>query len=66
MCGYLIVMNSEDIQVKAQMTQHQEELMEDMDPCGWERVCDYHGAWLNQLEQGRCTWGDVEHKLKMR
>ena len=50
-CGYLIVVILEDIQVKAQITQHLEELMEDTDLYGWERVCHMHSAWLNQLKQ---------------
>ena len=48
--GYSIVLNCEmDTRVKAQMSQHLEELMEDMDLYSWNRVCAYHAAWLNQL-----------------
>ena len=49
--GYLIVMSYKiDTQVNAQMSQHIEELMEDMDVYGWDRVRAVHAAWLNQLE----------------
>ena len=65
--GYFIVVNSEmDTQVKAQMSQHLKELMEDTDLYGWDRELGFHAAWLNQLEQGRSTWGDSVHKLRMR
>ena len=64
--GYLIVVNSEmDTQVKAQMSQHLEDLIEDMDLYGWDKVCPFHAAWQNQLEQGRSTWGDSDHKLRL-
>ena len=64
--GYLIVVNSDmDTQVIAQMSQHFEECMEDTDLYGWDMVHAFHAAWLNQLEQGRGTWGDVDQKLKM-
>ena len=46
--------------VKEQMTQHLEEFMEDTDLYGWERFHAFHSAWLNQIEQGRCTWADTE------
>ena len=59
--GYLIVVNYEMAnQIKAQMTQHLEELMENTDLYGWENVCTFHAAWLNMLEQGRSTWDDSD------
>ena len=54
-----MVKSEMNTQVKAQMTQHLEERMEDT-------VHAFHVAWLNQLEQGRSTWGDSDHKLRMR
>ena len=48
--GYSMVLNCEmDTMVKTQMSQHLEELTEDMDLYRWNRVCAYHAAWLNQL-----------------
>ena len=66
MSGYVIVVNCEmNNQIKAQMTQYLEERMEDTDLFGWERVSAFPIAWLNILEQRRCTWGDSDQKLRM-
>ena len=48
------------------MSLHLEELMEDTDVYSWEKVWAFHANWLNQLEQNRCTWADIEQKLNMR
>ena len=64
--GYVIVVNCEmNNQIKAQMTQYLEERMEDTNLDGWERASAFHVAWLNILEQGRCTWCDSDQKLHM-
>ena len=55
----------QDTQVKAQMLHHVEDLMEDTDLHSQEKVYTFHGAWLNQFEQGRYTWADGNQKLKM-
>ena len=54
-----------DTQVKAQVAQHLEECMEDTGLYRWERVRAFHAACLNQLEQSRSTWGDVNQKMPM-
>ena len=64
--GYLIVIEFEkDTQIKAQMSHHLEELMEDTDLYRWKRVRAYHAAGLNQLEQYRSSWSDTDHKLRL-
>ena len=52
--------------VKAQMSQHLEEVMEDTDLYRWNRVRAYHAAWVNQLEQDRSSCNGTEHKLRLR
>ena len=59
-------MNSEDSVIRAKMIQHLEKLMGDVGLHRWEHVRAYHGVWLNQLEQRRFTWDDVEAKLRFR
>ena len=59
--GYVIVMTNEsDTKVNVQMLLHLEELMENPDLYGWGKVQAFHTTWLNQLEQNRCMWADVE------
>ena len=38
--------------------------MSDDQQYGWDRARTFHGVWLNQLEQGHCTWMDKVEKLK--
>ena len=38
--------------------------MSDAELYGWDQVRTFHGVWLNQLEQGQCTWMDEEEKLR--
>ena len=46
--GYSIVLKSEqDSQVKEHMVLHLEELMEDMDVYGLEKVRAFHATWMN-------------------
>ena len=57
--GYLIVLKDVQVsEVKDRMVLHLEELMEDVDIYGWEKVKAFHAAWLNQMEQRRCDWTD--------
>ena len=58
--------SEQDIKVKEHMVLHLEELMEDTDVYGSDKVQAFHAAWLKQLEQNRCTWSDMEQKFKMR
>ena len=65
--GYLIVLKSvHDTQLKDHMVSHLEELMEDTDAYGWDKVRGFHAAWMNQMEQCRCEWGEEDQKLKMK
>ena len=43
---------------------HLQELMEDAEANGGEPVRAYHTVWLQQLEQGRASWSDEDHKMK--
>ena len=52
--------------MKEHMALHVEELTEDMNVYGWDKVRVFHAAWLNQIEQNRCEWPDDEQKQKMR
>ena len=47
------------------MSQHLEELMDNTDLYGWTRVQSFYAAWLNQIEQGRSSLGDTDHKLQL-
>ena len=51
-----------DNRIKALMSHHLEDLMEDSDVYIWLRV----QAGLNQIEQGRSSWGDETNKLLLR
>ena len=61
--GYLIVMELEEGRDKKLMSTHRQDLMSDTQWYGWDKVRTFHGVWLNQIEQGRCTWTDKEEKL---
>ena len=55
--GYLIVLKHVQVsEVKDRMILHLEELMEDTDSYGWEKMMVFHAAWMNQMEQRRCDW----------
>ena len=56
-------MKDEKEAVRAKMASHLEDLMEDVELYGWERVRAYHIVWLNQLEQGWATWENEEEKV---
>ena len=61
------MMKSErDTKVKEHMALHLEEIMEDTDVYGWDKIRAFHAAWLNQMEQYRCEWPLSKQKLKMR
>ena len=48
------------------MLKHLKERMADASTYGWEPVRAYHGVWLQQLENGRDEWHDIELKLEFR
>ena len=64
MYGYLLVMDSEEADIRVQMDSHLKALMSDAQLYGWKCTRAFHGVWLNQLEQGRCTLFDEEAKLQ--
>ena len=53
--GYLLVMDSEKADIRDQLASHLKCLMSDAQLYVWDRRRAFHGVWLNQLEQGRCT-----------
>ena len=59
-------MEGEKSVVKPHMACHLQALMVDMELYRWNRVRTFHAVWLNQLEQGRVTWGDEEAKRRFR
>ena len=62
--GYLIVMGTQDTQIRDIMAQHIKELISDCDLFGWDKVRSYHGVLVNQMGQGCLSWKDSEQKLK--
>ena len=62
--GYLIVMDTEEWFIRQKMIAHLNDLMCDAHLYGWDHARTFHGVWLNQLEQGHCTWMDEEEKLQ--
>ena len=48
------------------MAHHLEDFMSDCDLYGWERVRDFHGVMLNQMEQDYLSWADSDQILKFR
>ena len=57
-------MDTEEASIKAKMSAHLKYLMSDTQLYSWEHTRAFHGIWLNQLEQDRCTWFDEEAKLQ--
>ena len=62
--GYLPVMDSEEAEIRVQKTSHLKTLISDAQLYGWNHTRAIHGVWLNQLEQGRCTWFNKETKMQ--
>ena len=62
--GYLIVMESKEADIKVKMAAHLKDLMSDAQVYGWDRTKVFNGIWLNQFEQGRCTWYDEDDKMQ--
>ena len=44
--GYLTVMNTQTPDIKKQMNDHLQDLMEDGEAYGWPVVRDFHSTWL--------------------
>ena len=51
--GYMIVVDSEETDIKVTMAAYTNDLRSDAQLYSWERTRAFHGVWLNQLEQGR-------------
>ena len=66
MNGYLTVLTAEAEDNKPFFLQRLQELMEDSEIYNWRAVCDYHTAWLQQIELGHASWRDSDKKTKLR
>ena len=55
-----MVMATEEGLTRQKMVTQLKDLMSDAQLYGWDHARTVHGVWLNQLEQGHCTWMDVE------
>ena len=65
--GYLgIMMLEKSKEVSGVMLRHLRGLLQDVDVYGWRVVRDYHGAWLQLLEQKRATWLDEGERTELR
>ena len=64
--GYLLVMDSKEVDIRRQMASHLKALMSDAQLYGWKCTRAFHVVFCNQLEQGRCTWFDEEAKMQFR
>ena len=62
--GFLIIMEFEEGPVKKLVSTNLRDLMSDAQWYRWDKVRTFHGVWLNQMEQGSCTWTYNEEKLK--
>ena len=51
--GYMIIMEGEEVAIKERLVSHIK-FMSDAKLYSWECRA-FHGIWLNQLQQGRCT-----------
>ena len=59
-------MHSQDSIVKHRLAEHLKDLMSDAEMYGLDRTHAFHGIWMNQIEQGMCTWLDDKEKLRFR
>ena len=59
----MIPVEGAEVAIKERIASHLQELMLKTELDGWEHTIAFHGIWLDQLEQGRCTWMDHEEKL---
>ena len=66
MSGYLKIMNNQKVDIKEIMSTHLAELMANAELYGWEATHAFHAVVLQQLEQGRALWQDMELKLSYR
>ena len=64
--GYLSVLDTVKSGERHIMLKHPKELMADASTYRWEAMRAYHGVWLQQLENGRAEWHDIELKFEYR
>ena len=62
---YLAIKEMAKPALKPTMARHLKELMADAEVYGWIPVRAYH-VWLQQIENGRAQWIDVDAKLEFR
>ena len=62
--NYLAIMETVKPALKLIMSEHLKELMADTEVYGWVPVRAYHVVWLQQIENGRAKWSDVNEKLE--
>ena len=58
--------SEKDTQVNGVMLRHLRAMLQDVDNYGWRVVREFHGAWLQLLEQGRATWLDEGERTQLR
>ena len=61
--GYLAIMETVKPVRKPFILRHLKDLMADTEVYGWATVHAYHAVWLQQIENGRAQWMDVDAKL---
>ena len=64
--GDLAVISTEKPSIHYLMVQHLQDLMSNAELYGWKPVRAFLAIWLQQLEQDRETWANMEVKLKYR
>ena len=67
MAGYIqMIMEVQTHDIRALVSIHWVELMDDAELYGWEALPAFHAVWLQQMDQGWVTWTDAEFKLVFR
>ena len=56
--GHMTIMDMQPIPIRKHMWVHLRDLMSDGQRFGWPAVRNFHGVWLQHIEQGRTTWED--------
>ena len=58
-------MEGEKEDIRSKLASHLQDLISDSELYGWFKVRVNHAVWLNQLEQGRVSWDDVEREAAL-
>ena len=64
--GYMTIMDMQPAPIRKHMWVHFRDLMHDGQRFGWPAIRNFHGVWLQHIEQGRATWGDEVTRLDLR